>query len=93
MAGPFLEIQAVTLITAFGIAVVKAYLVAVHFMHINVTKRYIVYITATTLIFMLLFFAAVAPDVMQEDGSNWTKPAWIAEAQTPPTVHGGANPH
>ena len=93
VAGPFLEIQVVTLITAFGIAIVKAYMVVVHFMHINLTKRYIVYLASTTLIFMLLFFAAVAPDVMQKEGSNWTKPAWIAEAQAPPAAHGGANPH
>lgn len=93
VAGPFLEIQWVTLVTAFGIAFVKAYIVVVYFMHINVTKRYIVYLTATTLIFMLLFFAAVAPDVMEEDGSNWEKPAWIAEAQTPPSLHGVENPH
>ena len=36
VAGPFLEIQAVTLITAFGIAIVKAYLVAKNFMHLKV---------------------------------------------------------
>jgi len=93
VAGPFLEIQVVTLLTAFGIAFVKAYMVVVHFMHINIAKRYIVYLTATTLIFMLLFFAAVAPDVMQEDGSNWVKPAWVAEAQTPPSLHEVENPH
>jgi caa(3)-type oxidase subunit IV len=74
VAGPFLGIQVVTLITAFGIAVVKAYLVAKNFMHINVEPRYIVYLMSTMLVFMLLFFAGVSPDVMKFDGYNWVKP-------------------
>ena len=71
------EIQWLTLITAFGIAVVKAYLVAVHFMHVNLTPRYVIYAVTTTLVFMLLFFAGTAPDVMKDSGTNWVKPAWI----------------
>ena len=72
--GPFLGIKIVTLITAFGIAVVKAYLVAKNFMHLNVQPRYVVYILGTTLVFMLLFFAGAAPDVMKHSGDNWQKP-------------------
>ena len=75
--GPMFEIQVLTLITAFGIAVVKAYLVAVHFMHINATPRFVIYTVSTTLVFMLLFFAGTAPDVMKSSGTNWIKPAWI----------------
>ena len=52
--GPMLEIQIVTLITAFGIAIVKAYIVAANFMHLNVEKRYIVYLMMTMLVFVLL---------------------------------------
>ena len=74
VAGPFLEIQAVTLITAFGIAVVKAYLVAKNFMHLNVEPRYAVYLLLTVLVFLLLFFAGAAPDVMKHEGANWVKP-------------------
>ncbi len=91
--GPWVGIRAVTLITAFGIAVVKAYLVAKHFMHIDLTPRYIPYLVATGLVFMLLFFAGVAPDVMKEEGSGWQKPAWIAESaayaagEVPEEVH------
>jgi caa(3)-type oxidase subunit IV len=81
VAGPFLGIQVVTLITAFGIAVVKAYLVAKHFMkhfmHITLEKRFIVYMTATVLVFMFLFFAGTAPDVMKPEGHNWVKPGWV----------------
>ena len=73
VAGPMLEIQLVTLITAFGVACVKAYMVAKHFMHITVAQRYITYLVTTCLVFMLLFFAGVAPDVMESKGDNWQK--------------------
>ena len=75
--GPMLEIQWLTLVTAFGIAVVKAYLVVVNFMHINMTPRFVICTIATTLVFMFLFFAGTAPDVMKSSGTNWIKPAWI----------------
>ena len=78
VTGPMLEIKWVTLLTAFGIAGVKAYMVAVNFMHINLTPRFITYLITTTLVFMLLFFAGTAPDVMKNSGTNWEKPAWIA---------------
>ena len=78
--GPMIGIQAVTLITAFGIACVKAYLVAKNFMHINFAARYVTYLVATALLFMLLFFAGTAPDVMNSEGSGWEKPAWKADA-------------
>ena len=78
--GPMFGIEAVTLITAFGIAIVKAYLVAVNFMHINIAKRYVTYLMATCLVFMLLFFAGTAPDVLKREGRGWEKPAWKAAA-------------
>ncbi len=77
VVGPMFEIQALTLITAFGIACVKAYLVAKNFMHINLARRYVTYLVATCLVFMLLLFAGVAPDVMRAEGKNWVKPLWV----------------
>jgi caa(3)-type oxidase subunit IV len=74
--GPELEIRIVTLITAFGIACVKAWMVAKNFMHISLAPRYVLYLVATTLVFMLLFFAGTAPDVMKQSGTNWVKPPW-----------------
>jgi caa(3)-type oxidase subunit IV len=74
--GPMFGIRVVTLLTAFGIAVVKAYMVAKNFMHIDLAPRYVAYLAATCLVFMLLFFAGAAPDVMQAEGSNWVKPSW-----------------
>jgi len=73
-AGPFLGIRVVTMLTAFGIAVVKAWLVAKHFMHVTVQPRFVMYLMGTCLVFMLLFFAGAAPDVMEHEGANWTKP-------------------
>ena len=85
VAGPFLEIQVVTLITAFGVAVVKAYLVAANFMHLKFEKPIAIYIIATALVFMLLFFFGAAPDVMNSEGTLWEKPlvkSMAAEALT-----------
>jgi caa(3)-type oxidase subunit IV len=81
VAGPMLEIRFVTLLTAFGIALVKAYLVGKHFMHINHTPKFVPYLVATCLVFMLLLFAGTAPDIMNDTGSNWEKPAWVAEEE------------
>jgi caa(3)-type oxidase subunit IV len=69
--GPELGVPILTLITAFGIAVVKAYMVAKNFMHLDVEKPIVHYILATCLVFMVLFFAGVAPDVMEHDGDSW----------------------
>jgi caa(3)-type oxidase subunit IV len=92
VAGPMFGIKLVTLITAFGIALVKAYLVAKNFMHINVEKRFVPYIVATVLVFMLLFFAGAAPDVMKKQGTQWEKPAWLAaSAESPGAAHEGAH--
>ena len=92
VTGPLLEIKWVTLLTAFGIAGVKAYMVAVKFMHIDQTPRFITYLVSTTLVFMLLFFAGTAPDVMKSSGTNWEKPAWIA-AEAKAFDLGGRNIH
>jgi caa(3)-type oxidase subunit IV len=86
--GPEIGIRWVTLVAAFGIAVVKAYLVAKNFMHLNVEKRYIVYLFLTALAFMALFFFGVAPDVMQGSGTNWEKPGWDTPAPAAEPGHG-----
>ncbi len=86
--GPEIGIKWVTLVAAFGIAVVKAYIVAKNFMHLNVEKRYIVYLFLTALAFMALFFFGAAPDVMQGSGTNWEKPGWDAPAPAVEPGHG-----
>jgi len=73
--GPFVgaavHSKALVLVTAFGIALVKAYLVCAHFMHLNIERRYIGYLLTTTVVFMFLFYAGVSPDVMEHHGRNW----------------------
>jgi caa(3)-type oxidase subunit IV len=73
--GPFLGIRVVTLVTAFGIALVKAYLVAKNFMHLDIEKPIIHWLLAIALAFMVLLYSGVAPDVMKGDGANWKKGA------------------
>lgn len=95
----FLKAWMITIMTAFGIAIVKAYLVAANFMHLNIEKRYISYMLATMLMFMLLFFAGVAPDVMKHEGQNWenvaaqeeVERALEAEGRAGHGEHGGAH--
>jgi caa(3)-type oxidase subunit IV len=92
--GPMIGIQAVTLITAFGIAIVKAYLVAKNFMHLNIEPRFVAYLLTTMLVFMLLFFAGSSPDVMRFEGSNWTKPGAAANMSinAPGVAHDAGHP-
>ena len=78
--GP-LKAWMITMITAFGIAIVKAYLVAANFMHLNIEKKYITYMLSAMLMFMLLFFAGTAPDVMKHKGQNWENVAAEAEIE------------
>ena len=75
VVGPMAEIRTVTLITAFGIAIVKAFLVAKHFMHVNLEKRWVGYLLAAMIALMLLFFGGTAPDVMKHDGARWENTA------------------
>jgi caa(3)-type oxidase subunit IV len=86
--GPFLGIRWVTLVTAFGIAVVKAYMVAKNFMHVNIQPRFVAYILGTVLVFMFLLYAGAAPDVEKASGTNWMKPPVEGTAQAPHGSHG-----
>ncbi len=93
--GPMFGIRVVTLITAFGIAIVKAYMVVKNFMHIGAARRYVTYLMVTCLLFMLLLFAGVAPDVMEKRGTQWVKPSWLAQSMDAPhgDAHGASGHH
>ena len=67
----FPEQKSIVLLTAFGIAVVKALMVVSEFMHLNVEKPVIWYLMLTCLILLFVFFAGVAPDVLNKSGNNW----------------------
>ena len=81
VVGPFFGIVWVTLITAFGIALVKATLVVQNFMHLRWEKRIMKWMLATSLMLMLLLFAGVAPDVMKHEGSRWVNNAALAATE------------
>ena len=85
VAGPMLGIRWVTLVTAFGIALVKAHKVAAEFMHLKIEKRIATLIMASMVVVMLIFFFGVAPDVMKASGQRWVK--------HPPTEHLPAGGH
>jgi len=78
-AGPFLGIKWVTLTTAFGIAIVKCFLVCARFMHLNIEKRLASMIVLVAVVLMGLFFSGVAPDIMKHEGDHWVNVAANAE--------------
>ena len=71
--GPMVGIRFLTLITAFGIAIVKAYMVCRYFMHLSIEKKWVVYILGFMLALMVIFFGGVAPDVSRPEGLRWQK--------------------
>jgi caa(3)-type oxidase subunit IV len=75
VAGPMIGIRLVTLIAAFGIALVKAYLVAKNFMHLDIEKPIVGWLLAVALVLMVVLYAGVAPDVEKSRGQNWEKTA------------------
>ena len=54
-------------------------------MHVNVQPGYVGMLLTTALAFMALLYAGVAPDVMKDEGQNWTKPSFA--------YHETAGPH
>jgi caa(3)-type oxidase subunit IV len=73
--GPMLGNPVLTMITAFGIAFVKALMVAAFFMHLNVEKKIVWYILSAMILMVTLFFFATAPDVMKSVGQHWKNSA------------------
>ena len=73
VAGPMLHIRVITLIAAFGIALVKASMVAKHFMHLDVEKPIIRWALGAVLVLMVLLYAGLAPDVQKSSGQRWVK--------------------
>jgi len=93
VAGPEIGIKWLTLITAFGIAIVKAYLVASRFMHLNVEKKIISYLLLAAVAFLFLFFAGVSPDVMKHRGNNWENVAAQDEVDRATIESQNVQPH
>lgn len=88
VVGPMTGIRVVMLATAFGVALVKAYIVAKNFMHLDVEKPIVHWVLGIALVFMVLLYAGVAPDVQKSDGQNWKKDSGFHHL--PPQPHHGA---
>lgn len=73
VAGPMLEIRVLTIITAFGIALVKALIVCAYFMHLKIEKKFVHYVLYTMLLAVAMFFLGVMTDIMKPTGHNWVK--------------------
>jgi caa(3)-type oxidase subunit IV len=77
IVGPEIGILWVTLVTAFGIAFVKAYLVIENFMHLRWEKKLMKWMLWSSVAVMALMFAGISPDVMKHEGRNWVNYAAI----------------
>jgi caa(3)-type oxidase subunit IV len=86
VAGPMVGIRFVTLATAFGVAIVKAFIVCSQFMHLNIEKKFVVYILGAMLAFIIVFFSGVAPDVLEHEGQQWQK-TYVEPAAGASTEH------
>jgi caa(3)-type oxidase subunit IV len=89
VVGPMTGIRVVMLITAFGIALVKAYLVAKNFMHLDVEKPIIHWLLVVGLALMVLLYGALAPDIQKGEGQYWKKDANFHNTFTHEKPHGG----
>ena len=89
ICGPMLGFRVITLLTAFGVALVKAGMVASEFMHLKLERKYITYMLLTMVLLMAIFFFGVAPDVMKNHGENWSKQSFPESAESPSHASGG----
>ncbi len=70
--GHALDANWIIVITAFGIAVVKAYMVCADFMHLRFEKKIVWFLLLASLIVIgAVFFFGVASDVIKTTGQNW----------------------
>ena len=60
----------VVLLTAFGIATVKTFMVSAWFMHLKTEKTFVSRLLLVCIAFMILLFAGVAPDILLPEGVN-----------------------
>lgn len=85
--GPMLGGKAVILITAFGVAVVKALMVCAYFMHLKFERKYVWWILLMCVLFLGVLFFGLAPDVMKKEGVNWKNPGLGRPASTAGAAH------
>jgi caa(3)-type oxidase subunit IV len=86
VVGPMVGIRWLTLVTAFGVALVKAYMVAKNFMHLDIEKPIVHWMLLIALAFMVLFYSGVSPDVEKHSGQQWKK-NYVSPAAPAPGHH------
>lgn len=87
VVGPMVGIRWLTLITAFGVALVKAYMVAKNFMHLDIEKPIVHWMLLVALALMVLLYGALAPDIQKSTGTGWKKDAGFHQPTSSP-AHG-----
>ncbi len=87
VVGPMAGLRWLTLLTAFGIALVKAYIVAKNFMHLDIEKPIVHWILLVAPALMVLLYGALAPDVQKGAGQGWRKDANFHNTFTPSQPH------
>lgn len=86
----------VMLTTAFGIAVVKAWLVVKNFMHLSIERPIVKWFLAASVLLLALFWGGIAPDVQSHEGANWENMAARAAVErgiAEPEDHGAEAEH
>ena len=68
---PMFEIPALTIVTAFGIALVKAFTVAANFLHLKYEKKYIWYLLVISICFLGVLFFGAGTDIISTEGQQW----------------------
>ena len=63
----------IILVTAFGIAIVKAYYVLAYFMHLKIEKIYAPYLLFSMVALLVVLFFGTATDAMKSEGHHWEK--------------------
>ena len=81
LIGPMMGIRWLTIVTAFGIALVKALIVCAYFMHLNIEKKFAWYIMGVMLLMVGMFWFGTVTDINHTTGSNWTKDASLNQIE------------
>ena len=63
----------VGVVFAFAIAIVKTYMVAAYFMHLNIEPKWVWMMLGLALLAVFIMWLGIAPDVMEATGTNWSK--------------------
>ncbi|MBU6427658.1 MAG: hypothetical protein KGR26_01480 [Cyanobacteria bacterium REEB65] len=71
IASYFTGIKSLAIFTSLVVALSCTFVATTVFMHLSVEPRFIAYLCIVAVAVMGLFFALVAPDVLEHTGTNW----------------------